>query len=175
MAAVYGMLKKQRSLLMVSGAGILFFFFLVVLLSKGQNDSLLPLYSENQVPLLMLFFILFLCFLELGSTSIFFKSAVDKMTLNKDNDEKLFLRFNRVSNRYIVYISLVLILCYVLSMFILWEKGYELLFNSEGILGVGFGSVFGILFLTVLTVVGAFIFWYLVPREKTKSLEDFSQ
>ena len=38
MAAVYGMLKKQKNLLVVSGAGILFFFFLVIMLSKVQND-----------------------------------------------------------------------------------------------------------------------------------------
>jgi len=175
MAAVYSMLKKQKNLLLVSGAGILFFFFLVIMLSKAQNDILLPLYSENQIAVLILFFVLFLCFLELGTAAIFFKSAVDKMTLNKDTDENLFLRFNRVSNRYIAYISLMLSLCYILSMLVLWETGYDLFFNSEGILGVNFGSVYGILFLTILTVAGAIIFWYLVPREKIKPSKSFFQ
>ena len=175
LAAVYGMLKKQKNLLLISGAGILFFFFLVILLSKAQNDVLLPLYSENQVAVLILFFVLFLCFLELGTAAIFFKSAVDKMTSNKDNDENLFFRFNRVSNRYIAYISLVLSLCYILSMLVLWEAGYDLFFNSEGILGINFGSVYGILFLTILTLGGALVFWYLVPREKIKPSEGFFQ
>lgn len=170
-AAVYSILNKQRSLLLVTGTGILFFFFLVIILSKVKNDVLLPLYSENQVALLILFFVLFLCFLELGTASIFFKSATDKMTLNKNYDNKLFLGVNRILNRYIANITIVLSLCYILSLLIIWSSNYNI-FNSAGMLGVDFSSVYGVLFLISLTLAGAFILWYLVPREKQKPQEE---
>lgn len=171
-AAVYSILNKQKSLLLVTGAGILFFFFLVIILSKAKNDVLLPLYSESQVAILILFFVLFLCFLELGTASIFFKSATDKMALNKNYDNRLFLGVNRILNRYITNIAIVLSLCYFLSLLIIWSTNYNVFFNSEGMLGVDFSSVYGVLFLISLTLAGAFILWYLVPREKQKSQED---
>jgi hypothetical protein len=54
----------------------------------------------------------------------------------------------------------------------MWGTKYNLFFNSEGILGVDFSSVYGVLFLISLTLAGAFILWYLVPREKQKPQED---
>jgi len=173
MSAIYGMLKKQKSLFLVSASGVLFFFFLVVLLSKVQNDYLIPLYSEEYVMILSLFFILVFCFIEYGLISIFLNNVLDKMASNSDQNNKLIINFNRVSNRIIFYTSSVLGFCYFISIFLIWNNSYSLFFNSEGIMGFNFGSVYGILFLTFITLSGAIIFWFFFPREKIKPLDNF--
>ena len=173
LAAVYGMLSKQKNLMLVSGLGIVFFLFLMIILSKVKTDNLLPFYTEVQLPVLILLFVMFLAFMELGLASIFFKSSLDKMTSSNTTNEHV-LRLSRVFNRYLVYISLTIGLCYFLSMFVLWFSGYGLLLNSDGFLGVDFSSVYGVLFLTVVILAGALLFWYLLPREKVDISDDFA-
>ena len=57
---VFSILKKQRNILISSGAGILFFFFFMIILSKLNSDFAVPFYSENQITMLLLFFLILL-------------------------------------------------------------------------------------------------------------------
>ena len=164
---VYSILKKQSNVLNSAGAGILFFFFFVIILSKLNPTFSAPFYSENQIAMLLLFFLLFICFLEFGASSIYFGSAVKKMVPNEDNDESMLLRFNRVFNRYLIQISSVLGLCYVISLLLVWYRsdiGFKELF------GVNLSSSEGIFLLIIFVIAGAFIFWYLIPRERTENV-----
>ena len=145
----------------------MFFFFFLIILSKLNPTFSAPFYSENQIALLLLFFLLFICFLEFGASSIYFGSAVKKMVPNEDNDESMLLRFNRVFNRYLIQISSVLGLCYVISLLLVWYRsdiGFKELF------GVNLSSSEGIFLLIIFVIAGAFIFWYLIPRERTENV-----
>jgi len=167
-SAVYGILKKQRNLLLVSSLGILCFFFLAIIISKTQNNLLIPIYSESQLPVLLLFFVLFLCYLEFGTISIFLNSSLDKMIFTSTYDPRLLYRLNRVTNKYILFTGLVLFSCYIGSMLVYWNGSNNSIFNSESIIGINFGSVYGLLFLTVVTISISILFWLFFPREKVK-------
>lgn len=162
---VYSILKRQRNVILSSGAGILFFFFFVIILSKANSNFVVPFYSANQIEILLLFFLLFICFLELGVTSIYFGSVINKMAPNEDSDETMLLRFNRVFNRYLIQISIILVLCYVLSLFIVW---YSKDISSGEFMGINLSSGSGVFLLVLFTIIGAFVFWYLIPHEKTE-------
>lgn len=164
---VYSILKKQRNVILSSAVGILFFFFFVIILSKLGGDLPIPFYSENQITMLLLFFLLYICFLELGVTSIYFGSVVNKMAPNEDSDETMLLRFNQVFNRYLIQISIILVLCYLLSLFLL---SYSDIFYSGELMGVDLSSNYGIFLLVFFILASAFVFWYLIPREKTEAV-----
>ena len=164
---VYSILKKQRNVLLSSAVGILFFFFFVIILSKLGGDLPIPFYSENQITMLLLFFLLYICFLELGVTSIYFGSVVNKMAPNEASDETMLLRFNKVFNRYLIQISIILVLCYLLSLFLL---SYSDIFYSGELMGVDLSSNNGIFLLVIFILASAFVFWYLIPREKTEAV-----
>ena len=161
---VYSILKKQSNVLKSAGIGILFFFFFVIILSKINPVFSAPFYTENQIALLLLFFLLFICFLEFGASSIYFGSVVKKMIPNEGIDESILLRLNRVINRYFIQISGVLGLCYIISLLLIWYR------NNIGFtefFGLSLNSSEGLFLLIIFVIVGAFIFWYLIPREKT--------
>lgn len=162
---VYSILTKQRNVLISSGAGMMFFYFFVIILSKLNSDFSAQYYSEDQITMLLLFFLLFVSYLEVGATSIYFGSVVNKMTPNEDSDEAMLLQFNQVFNRYIIQISIILILCYFLSIFLFWYKDN---IGTEEFMGVDLSSPIGIFLMIVLFIAGAFVFWYLIPREKTE-------
>ena len=164
---VYSILKKQRNVLLSSAVGILFFFFFVIILSKLGGDLPIPFYSENQITMLLLFFLLYICFLELGVTSIYFGSVVNKMAPNEASDETMLLRFNKVFNRYLIQISIILVLCYLLSLFLLSNSD---IFYSGELMGVDLSSNYGIFLLVFFILASAFVFWYLIPREKTEAV-----
>jgi len=92
------------------------------------------------------------------------------MTLNEDIDETVLSRFNRLFNRYILHVSFVLISCYTFTLIIFRYNGYINSLIPKEIIDVDLSSVQGMLLLVILTLAGAFIFWYLIPREKTKKI-----
>lgn len=161
--SVYALLKNQKLVFYASALGLMIFYFIIILLAKAKPDTLVPLYSENQIELLLLFFISFICFIELGSTSIYFDNVVSKMSPNEDINETMLSRFNKVYNRYVLQISIFLILCYAVSVVLLWNTN---LINFEELMGINLSSAYGVILLVAFTVSGAFVFWYLIPREK---------
>ena len=160
----YGLLKKQKSTFLAASLGIMFFFFFTKIL-LGQVA-----FSLDQIELILLFFVLYICFLEIGTTSIYFSHIVDKMTPNESTDEAALLHFNSAFNRYLLHISVISLFCYVLTLIIFQYNNYVMSFIPKEIVDVDFSSVQGMLTLMIFTLAGAFIFWYLIPREKTKKI-----
>lgn len=165
LVSVYSLLKKQKITFLASGIGIMFFYVFIVILGKLKEGTMVPLYTPYQIELLLLFFVLFLCFLELGSISIYFNNSVDKMMPNKEIDYAALSRFNIVINRYIFHIVLLLILCYVCTILLFWNTSY---IGIGDFIGINLSSAYGVLVLVTLSVVSAFVFWLLIPREKVE-------
>ena len=154
---VYSILKKQSNVLNSAGIGILFFFFFVIILSKINPTFSAPFYSENQIAMLLLFFLLFICFLEFGASSIYFGSVVKKMIPNEDNDESMLLRLNRVINRYLIQISGVLGLCYIISLLLVWYRS-DIGFTE--FLGLSLNSSEGLFLLIILKLLLTIILYF---------------
>lgn len=160
--SVYALLKKQKDALLVSGLVIMFFFCFIRVL-KGNF-----VFSEEQNELLVLFFITFICFLELGTKSLQFDSVIHKLMPNEDVYDVILLRFNKVLNRYFVNIFLFFVICYILTIIIFWNNTSLGLFNAEGFLGMDFSSIHSTFVLVILLMLGMFIFWFINPYKRTK-------
>lgn len=160
----YGLLKKHRTSILAAGVAILFFLFFTKLLLTRIDYAL----SVNQFEILLLFFILFICYLELGMTSIYYSLLIEKILPNKDDgNEFLLKRFNSVFNKYLAVTSIVLLLCYFFTRFIVFFSDNVRSVSSLEAFGIDPGSIFGTWFFVLLTIFGAFMFWVLIPREKT--------
>jgi len=164
LVGAYGLLKRQQNTILAAGAGILFFFFFAKIL-LGEFAS-----TVEQIEILILFFILFVCYLELGTTSIYFASATHKMMPNKNADEIMLLRFNHVFSRYLVHIFIVLLICYVFSLIILQYSSLFVSLTGGEIMSINLESIYGMWLLVGVTVICAFLFWFLIPHEKTKNV-----
>jgi len=160
----YGLFKQQHNTILAAGAGLLFFFFFTKIL-LGEFSS-----TVNQIEMLILFFILFICYIEFGISSIYFSSAIQKMMPNKNMDESMLLRFNHVFSRYLIHFSIVLVICYVLSIVILQYSSPFVSATSGEIMNINFDSIYGMWLLVGITVICAVLFWFLIPREKTKKV-----
>ena len=160
----YGLFKRQQNTIIAAGAGLLFFFFFAKIL-LGEFAS-----TVQEIEILILFFILFVCYLEFGITFIYFGSAIHKMMPNKNADESMLLRFNHVFTRYIIHIFIVLAICYGLSIIILQYSSPLISVTNGEFMSIGFGSVYGMWLLVGITAICAFLFWFLIPREKTKKV-----
>jgi len=162
---VYGIMKKQKNAIITSATGILFLYFFILILSKILAVFTVPFYSGEEILKLLLFFIFFIMYLELGINLIYFDSVIRKMSPTKETDEFMFARFNQVVNRYLLQVPTVLMLVYIISLMFFWNSDF---FSTHEFFGVSLTSGFGIFLLVILTIAGTFLFWYLIPREKTK-------
>jgi len=160
----YGLFKQHHNTILAAGSGLLFFFFFTKIL-LGEFAS-----TVEQIEILILFFILFVCYLEFGISSIYFGSAMQKIMPNENVDESILLRFNHVFSRYLVHIFIVLVICYVLSLVILQYSSPFVSVTGGEIMSINFGSIYGMWLLVGITVICAVLFWFLIPREKTKKV-----
>lgn len=167
--ASYSLLKNQKNVLLACSAGIMVFFFMIVLLSQMTGLNLLPIYSEEKIALLILFFIFLLTFIELGNNSIYYTDTLKKMTPNEYIEQDTLFRFNRVINRQIVYSGIVLIICYFTTFILFWNNNYNRYFQLNKIFGIEATSYFGIILLVFFTLTGLTILWFLIPQEKKQN------
>lgn len=168
----YGLLKKHRTSILAAGVAILFFLFFTKLLLTGVDYAL----SINQFGILLLFFILFICYLELGMASIYYSLLIEKILPNKDDGNGFLLkRFNSVFNKYLAVTSIVLLLCYFFTRFIVFFSDNVRSVSSLEAFGIDPGSIFGTWFFVLLIIFGAFMFWVLIPCEKTVVVDEKRQ
>jgi len=161
---VYALLKKQKDTLIVSGLVIMFFFCFIRFLNGSY------IFSSDQIGLFLLFFITFLCFLELVTKSFYFDLVIRKIMPNEDNYDVTLLRFNKVFNRYFVYLIIFLTASYILTSIIFWSNNSLGMFNAEKILGLEYSSVQSTLALVIILTICLLIFWYLTPSKQIKNI-----
>ena len=164
---VYAIMKKQKNALYSSAVGILFLYFFILIMSRVIPVLTVPFYSSGEIIILLLVFILFFMYLELGTNIIYFTSVIQKMSPTDEINEFMFIRFNNIVNRYLLQVPFVLIMIYILSVFFFWNSE---IVSSEELFGIRLNSGFGIFLLVIFAISGSFISWYLIPREKTKTV-----
>ena len=162
LVGMYSLFKNQKNTLIASGAGILFFFFFSNILLGNFSASV------EQIEILILFFILFVVYLEFGVSSIYFSSAIGKMMPNNNTDESVLLRFNHVFNRYFIHVAIVLVISYFLSLVILMYSSPYISVPGGEFMSINLESVYGMWLLAGIIAICAFLFWYLIPKEKIK-------
>ncbi len=164
---VFAIMKKQKNALFSSAIGILFLYFFILIMSRILPVFTVPFYSSEEILLLLLFFILFFMYIELGTNIIYFSSVIRKMSPAEEINEFMFIRFNNIINRYLLQVPLVLIIVYIISVFFFLNSEVV---SSEELFGIRLNSGLGIFILVIIAISGAFISWYLIPREKTKAI-----
>lgn len=167
--ATYSLLKNQKNVLLACGAGIMIFFFMIIFLSQITKLNLVTIYSENQIPMMLLFFVFFLIFIEIGSKSIYYSNSLSKITPNQYIDQNSLFRFNNVINKQLLFTSAIFTICYFTSLILLLNNNYSRFFEFNRILGVESTSYFGIILLVFFTLTGLTILWFLIPQEKEKT------
>lgn len=162
---VYGLFKKHRTTVLAAGAGIVFFFFFTRVL-MGEF-----VFAVTQVETLLLFFILLICYLELGTSSLFYSNVFGKIVPHDEGNEQMIKRFSSVMTNYFVFVFFALAICYVVT-FSLYSYRSVIVSSAPGkLLGIDPGSIYGFWMLVVMIVIGAFLFWYFIPREKVNVVE----
>jgi len=156
----YGILKKSNITIVAPGFGMIFLYFLI----RGISGEF-PIDVEG-LWLFILFFILFLLFLELATMSVNFSCMVEKITPHKTENLFLLERFTRVFHAYFLYLSVALILCGVVTAGIVLLKDFFLSSNSVIIMGLNLRSLSGLYLFVVFTIIGVLLFWLLVPMKK---------
>ena len=160
----YGILKKSRVTIVAPSLGMISLFFLTRAISGSFAISV------NELWLFILFFLLYLLFLELTTGTIYFSSIVEKITPQKHENEFLLERFTLVFHSYILYLTVSLILCFVFTESIVLLKDAFLSANNVIVFGVNLRSLSGLYLCVVLTSLGVFLFWLLAPMRKTRIL-----
>lgn len=153
---IYGILKNKKNIILGVGGGLLIFFFFTELLL-----SHLTLITD-QIYFLILFFVIIIFFIEIGSSMIFFKNSLDKISFVKNKNDETILRFNSVISKYLGYVSLVLLICYFFTFFVYFYTiniaGNNVIFDMSS----NFGT-----WVFLFTVIISLIFlWYLMPSKK---------
>ncbi len=163
---VYGLFKNHRTTILAAGAGVLFFFFFTKVL-VGEFA-----FTAAHVELLLLFFILFICYLELGASSVFYSKAFEKMVPRGEGNEQMITRFSTVVNKYFIIVFFALASCYILTFFLYSYRAAIVSTAPGDLLGIDPGSLYGLWLLVMMIVVGTFLFWYFIPREKISPIEE---
>jgi hypothetical protein len=167
----YGLMTRHQNTISATSGGILFFFIFSRFLQLNIPENVRHI--ENfvwfeQVELLILFVVLFITFFELSTIWIMLKSALSKMTSSKVIDEDVLHRFNQIMTRYLLNIVFVFVVCFIATFGIVQ---YDRVIGSDGIgtiFGINLVTIYGMWFLILTTVFCAWLFWFLIPREKQK-------
>jgi len=91
---------------------------------------------------------------------------VTKITQNRTyNNDDLLRGFNRVFNKYILYIAVFVLLSYLVTYAIFQTN---ILSELGANLGLKIGSMESIILFTVLAIAGPLLFWFYFSNEREK-------
>ena len=164
MIGIYSIFKKQKKALYASGFGIIFFFIFHRFFEWFAERPIGMI--DTEIITNIMFFIMFITYLELGSRAINFNMITYKMTPNENPDESLLQRYNHFINRYIIIMASVLLTSFFISAILIINSAMIAL---DDFIGLDFSSVNGILFLVMISLICAVVFWYVIPREKIEN------
>ena len=160
LVGIYGLLKKEKNIVLASGFGLIFFFFFTRLLLKNV------VFIEQNIMLLLLFFICFIVYLELATRLIFFMTALSKLTRAAKPDALLLQRYNHVFNVYLLFVSILFTSVYLLSIGIT-SSGMDLfLFTGDELFSVSLATFAGMILLVCILLAAVWVIWGMIPREK---------
>lgn len=169
LGGTYGILKKNKSAAVSAGIGIMIIFFLRKTVLSGFNPS------SYSIDFIVMFFILLILFMELGTSSAFYNSVLNRMVPKDSIDETNLIRLSRVINHYLVYLLLIIVSCSGVTLGILYFNDYILSVGPKEIMNIDMSSFNGILLSVILVMIGIYILWVLIPREKDKKPKKLNQ
>jgi hypothetical protein len=162
MTVTYGIIKKNKSAVIAPSLGIILFFFFSV---SFAGEGSLTITSEN-IWLFILFFILYLLFIELSLTMIDFSLMVDKLAPQNIANSFLLQRFTLVLHSYYRFLGVMIIGGFLATGGVYLFKELLVSSNPVDFLGIQIDSLVGIVFFVMITVLGVLLFWFFSPRKK---------
>jgi len=163
LVGTYGIIKHSKKEVLASGGGIMFTFIFTRIIIGDFVSSI------QQIEILILFFVSFICFLEFSMISIYFSSSMEKIT-TKETEEIVYNRLNKVFNKNLLFISIVLGICYFASLLILQFNDPLISITSGKFMDINLESIYGIWLLIIMFVLCTLFYWFLIPKEKTKKV-----
>lgn len=158
----YGILKNKKTTVFSATGGIIFFFFFSKIFLANSFDLLI-----NKTEVVILFFISIICLLELNSTTTFFHNSSNKVSYSEDRyGDTLLFRFNELINNYVLYLVVVLAVCFLFTYFIyLFNKNFNVIFFN-GMFGLEDVSNVGIWLFIIVLIVILLVLWLLFTSER---------
>ena len=157
----YSILKKEKKMFLFSGIELLM-FYLVLVISSNLTNIQLNFISNSSLELILIF-VLFLIYFEVGLKSLTFDIMINKITQNKTYENENSLQgFNKVFNKYILFISIFVILSFLFS-YILYQTNF--LSDISKNLGLKIGSMESLIIFTILVLIGPLVYWAYFSNE----------
>lgn len=158
----YGILNRRPRIIYAAGG----FIFFVFIFSRVGFSAFIPFIS--QISVFMLFVVLLLCYFELGGVVHHLHSSFVKIHPMDNTDEEIYRRFNHVFTKYLFHILLLFCTCYILTFTLVFALSnnirMSILFQQST--GMNVTSHVGLWFLIGVCILGAFLLYLLIPREK---------
>jgi hypothetical protein len=161
---IYSIFKKRKDMFSTSSITILIFIFYLFVLTKLFKNIDTGFYFEIQNMFLLFYFILFICYLEIGFKNIIFGLTIEKIVPNKEKENDFLLhKFNKVFNSFMIYLSIFTIISIILLVFFINNDISFLVLKEVNSLNM-------IISLTFLILILSCIFWYLVAYDKKNKI-----
>jgi hypothetical protein len=158
----YGVLKKNNKAVVSTGVGITLIFLLKIILLAET--------TQGTVESTLLFFILLVFFLELGSAAGFYSSILQRMTTKSTNHDA-FSRLSSLLNHYLLHLSITMVLCTGITLIIISFNEPILSIGPREIMNIKMNSPHGAWLSATLVIASILLLFHLIPREKRISHE----
>ncbi len=166
---IYSIVKKKKNIFVTNSITVFIFLFYLFFLENIFENIDTGFYFDNQNTFLLVYFVLFICYLEIGLKSIVFSSMMKKISPDKDNENSFLLeKFNNVFNKSFLYLITFFVTSIILSLLVLNN-------NFDAIALKGLGSVDIIIILTILVIILSLLFWFFAAYDKSNKISSFKK
>jgi len=166
--SIFSILKKEFKAFLFSSLNLLS-FYLFLIIAEGLTDETKKFTLRNSNEL-VIFFILFLLFVEMGLKILDFDSILKRITQNRTYTNISILNgFNKLLNKYIMFLAIFVLISYIFTLFVIRT---EFLYKTLDI-GLEIGSIQSIILFTVLAILIPLFFWFHGPKEKNNPFKFF--
>lgn len=163
----YGVFRANRTAIIDSGVGLMVLYFIPAFLSVFFE------FPITDIWVIVAFFIGYLLLLELTCTSLFFTQVLKNITPNSNLNELVIQRFNMVVNSYLLFILVIFFFCVLITSSVALISSFFVSEGSFSFFSIDLGSLTGLYFFIVLTLISLVLFWLLVPVSKKQSIIQF--
>jgi len=162
--SIFSILKKEGKIFIFSGINLLLFYVFLIVVEGVIYPTVR--FGTTNFHEMILFFILFLVSVELGLKILNFDSMIKRITNNKTYSNSILLNgFNRVFNKYILVLSLFILLSYFSTLFFI-QADFLSSFGEN--LGFKIGSIQSVILFTIVAIAITLFFWFYGNEEKKK-------
>ncbi len=162
--SIFSILKKEVKTFLFSSLNLLSFYIFLII-TEGLIDATkkFTLINSNE---LVIFFILFLIFVEMGLKILDFDSIIKRITQNRTyTNISLLNGFNKLINKYIMFLAIFVLASYLFTLFVIQT---DFFYKTGEKIGLTIGSIQSIILFTTVAIIIPLFFWFHGPKKSEK-------